>query len=120
MMQMTCLLRRAPVALLILLLWLVAPSQNIQAASDGQHKPSAACTIHPPTGWRPYRILPGETLAAFAQEHGVTEERVRQVNCLTTTTIHANSILSSTCRSKSTWSSTFVILFCANSCSIIN
>lgn len=56
-------------------------------------KQAAGCQIRVPTGWRPYRVQPTDTLEALVMRANVGLETVVQANCLTTTLIEADTLL---------------------------
>ncbi|MFN8486182.1 MAG: LysM domain-containing protein [Caldilineaceae bacterium] len=94
MAQISSCIRKTPFALLVVLLWLITPNLAVHAAdSDQPSRPTTVCIIHPPVGWQPYRVHPNETLDSIAQQHNVTVEQLRQVNCLSAATIRPNLLL---------------------------
>lgn len=93
MTYLPCFLRKGSFAFFILL-FLLSSHLPARAASSGQ--PGSAevtCTIHAPSGWVPYRIQPGDTLATIATQRGVTIEQLRQVNCLQSADVRPNTLL---------------------------
>jgi len=54
--------------------------------------PASPCEDRPPD-WKPYEVLPGESLAEIAQAFGTSVEALRQANCLVSDTLYAGSVL---------------------------
>jgi LysM repeat protein len=55
--------------------------------------PSATPCPSPPAGWVPYTVKAGDTLSELAMQTGVDQERILEVNCLTSSELLAGQVL---------------------------